>query len=352
MGRGNALSALSLEMPGKIPRTEYSAHTHWKLVSAVTGKRVSENSTQTERETASREFTTLWDYGIMWNIYLMHQRYNGRYTKMGHAAYAQGGVDFSDEIQSLFDDPEDVYSFDVEKEFGYGDIASMKTSFDENYDEQARLYPDLVAMTGIYTTCMSGLIELLGWDTLLEAAGLDPKAFGEFTDRYCHWMTPCFEKLAESKSQVVMIHDDIVWTDGAFLHPDFYRKYIFPNYKKMFSPLIEAKKTILYTSDGNYTQFIDDIADSGVSGFVLEPCTDMKYMCEKYGKTHIIVGNADTRILLSGTKDDIENEVKRCISLGKDCPGYFMAVGNHIPANTPVENALWYNEMYEKYSRR
>ena len=32
--------------------------------------------------------------------------------------------------------------------------------------------------------------------------------------------------------------------------------------------------------------------------------------------------------------------------------GYIMAVGNHIPANTPVENALWYNEFYEKYSRR
>jgi hypothetical protein len=29
-----------------------------------------------------------------------------------------------------------------------------------------------------------------------------------------------------------------------------------------------------------------------------------------------------------------------------------MAVGNHIPSNTPVENALYYNEMYEKYSVR
>ena len=33
-------------------------------------------------------------------------------------------------------------------------------------------------------------------------------------------------------------------------------------------------------------------------------------------------------------------------------PGFVMAVGNHIPANTPVDNALWYNECYEKLSRR
>ncbi|MCL2519366.1 MAG: hypothetical protein FWF15_12465 [Oscillospiraceae bacterium] len=40
------------------------------------------------------------------------------------------------------------------------------------------------------------------------------------------------------------------------------------------------------------------------------------------------------------------------MDIGKKYPGFFMAVGNHIPANTPVDNALWYNECYEKMSRR
>ena len=30
-------------------------------------------------------------------------------------------------------------------------------------------------MTGIYTTCMSGAIEILGWDMLLLAAGVDSR---------------------------------------------------------------------------------------------------------------------------------------------------------------------------------
>ena len=29
-----------------------------------------------------------------------------------------------------------------------------------------------------------------------------------------------------------------------------------------------------------------------------------------------------------------------------------MAVGNHIPANTPVENSIYYSEVYEELSRR
>ena len=81
--------------------------------------------------------------------------------------------------------------------------------------------------------------------------------------------------------------------------------------------------------------------------------TDMEYIAEKiWGKTHCFIGNADTRILLNGSKDDIFREVKRCVDIGKKCPGFFMAVGNHIPANTPVENALYYNEVFEQLRSR
>ena len=109
---------------------------------------------------------------------------------------------------------------------------------------------------------------------------------------------------------------------------------------------------MIFTSDGNYTEFIDDIAACGFHGFVLEPTTDMAYIAAKYGKTHAFIGNADTRVLLLGDREDIRREVKRCMDIGKNCPGFFLAVGNHIPANTPVDNALWYNEFYEQMSKR
>jgi uroporphyrinogen-III decarboxylase len=207
-------------------------------------------------------------------------------------------------------------------------------------------------MTGTYTTCISGLIEMFGWDLLLTAAGYDSEGFGRVTNRYADWMMNFFEALADTDIPVVMVHDDITWTSGAFIHPDWYRRYVFPNYKRYFAPLIESGKKIMYTSDGTYTEFVDDIAACGVHGFVMEPTTDMAAMAEKYGKTHVMVGNADTRILLSGTKADIEAEVKRCMDIGKRCPGFFMAVGNHIPSNTPIDSCLWYNEVYEKMSKR
>jgi hypothetical protein len=38
--------------------------------------------------------------------------------------------------------------------------------------------------------------------------------------------------------------------------------------------------------------------------------------------------------------------------LGKSCPGYFIGVTNMIPANTPVGNALYYNQVYETLCQR
>ena len=59
--------------------------------------------------------------------------------------------------------------------------------------------------------------------------------------------------------------------------------------------------------------------------------TDMSQLAESHGKTYFFIGNADARILLSGTRVQIPVEVERRITIGKPCRRYFMAVSNHIP---------------------
>jgi len=350
MSYKNGLAAFNLEMTDKVPRCEYSADTHWELVKKVTGIDVGPSSTPEIQGAASEAFRKKWDYGYAWNTLTYNQIFNGKYTKMGHASYATGGTDYSNDVVELFDDPDDALKLDLFEFYGQRDIATLTKEYNVHYNQGKSA--NYVNMTGIYTTLMSGLLEILGWDMLLVSAGTDTKAFGELTNRYAEWIGQYFKALSLSDCPIVMVHDDITWTSGAFLHPDFYRTFIFPNYKKMFAPLIEKGKKIIYTSDGNYTEFIDDIAACGVNSFVMEPGTDMQYIADKYGKTHSFTGNFDTRILLTGTKEDIETEIKRCMNIGKKYAGFFLAVGNHIPSNTPIDNALYYNDLYEKYSKR
>ena len=352
MSLQDGMAAMRLEFSDRVPRTEYSAESHWKLVSRVTGIDVDHDSPPEKRWDASKAFMRAWNYDMIWNV-LIHSNYMpGKKTTMGHAVYAEGGTDFNTRIQQAFTDPEEALDADPEELYGTVDVKKTTREFNAHYRASVGNFPDAVNMTGVYITCISGLIEMFGWDMLLTALGTDPVRFGEMTNRYCRWAGGFFEALAECEAPIVMVHDDIVWTEGPFVNPAWYRKYVFPNYRKFFAPLLEAGKKILFTSDGTYTAFIDDIAACGAHGFVMEPTTDMALIAERYGKDHVFVGNADTRVLLMGSKEDIYNEVKRCMDIGKKYPGFIMAVGNHIPSNTPVENALWYNECYEKLSRR
>ncbi|HHY82887.1 MAG TPA: hypothetical protein GX505_09460 [Clostridiales bacterium] len=348
----DGMSAINLEMPARVPRTEYSADWHWDLVKRVTGIEVNVFSTPKVQDQARKAFMKEWNYDFIWCTSIGGTIFGDLRTNMGHAIYASEGVDYNSNIYCPFKDPEEVLRFDPWEAYGKRDHQQLVRDFENYYRTNVEFYPDAVNMTGVYVTCISGLIDIFGWEMLLLAAGSDPEAFGKLTERYVSWVQQYYDALGDADVPVVMVHDDIVWTSGPIFHPDWYRKYVFPNYKKLFVPLLDSGKKIIFTSDGTYTMFIDDIADCGVHGFVMEPTTDMAYIAEKYGKTHVFIGNADTRILLNGTREDIYQEVLRCMQIGKNCPGYFMAVGNHIPPNTPVENALYYNEVYEKLSRR
>ena len=259
MSYKDGAAAINLEMPERIPRTEYSAESHWELVKAVTGINVKTNSDLLLKSQARRAFMKAWSYDFCWSTLIGGDEFGTNRSRMGHAIYATDGIDYDARQSKLYKDPEDAFDFDPWILYGYKDKKELVQRFNAHYKANCEDFSDAVNMTGIYVSCMSGLIDIFGWETLLGAAGLDAKGFGEVTNRYACWIEQYFQALALCDAPVVMIHDDIVWTGGAFIHPDWYRQFIFPNYKRLFRPLIENSKKIIFTSDGTYTDFIDDI---------------------------------------------------------------------------------------------
>ena len=352
MSYADGWAALNLEMPARIPRTEYSAEGHWELIHAVTGIEVGVESPLELQQRAGADFMRAWNYDFFWSTLISKDEFGAFYTDMGHAEYAAGGVDKRTTVHNLFDDPEDVLRFDPWETLGERDKRAITRRFEAHYQANCAAHDFGVNMTGIYVTLISGFIDLFGWEMLLLAAGIDPVGFGDLANRYASWIQQYFDALAEADVPAVMMHDDIVWSAGPIFKPSWYRSYVFPNYRKFVAPLLESGKKVMFCSDANFNEFIDDIAATGVHGFVFEPMTSLETIVERYGQTHVIIGNVDTRVLLWGDKPRIRIEVERCMALGRNCPGYFLAVGNHIPPNTPVENALYYNEVYEELCRR
>jgi hypothetical protein len=352
MSLEDGMAALRLEMPDTIPRTEYSAHNHWELVNQVIGTEITPETDKEMQRAASSAFIKAWDYGFFHRTSVGASIFGDLQTRLGHAVYAAGGVDFTTERSCPFETPEEVLAFDPWERFGPIDRGAVDRDVRQAYREMLEFAPECVNTGGVYVTLISGFIALFGFEMMFMAAGTDPEGFGRLADRYASWIRQYTEVLAESDIPVILMHDDHVMTSGPYFHPDWYRRYVFPNYRRIFEPILDAGKRLVFNSDGDYTCFIDDIVDAGVHGLIMEPYVDMEHIAERYGRRIAFIGNVDTRALLFGDKAEIEAEVKRCMDIGKQCPGFFLAVGNHIPPNTPVDNALYYEELYRKYRKR
>jgi hypothetical protein len=259
VGYSDAWNALALDMPEKIPRTEYSVTEHWPLIEAVTGIKVDHHSSFEEKLAAGKALMEAWDFGLVWSVLVVNQYFKGPLTDMGHAEWAVGGVDFNDKVTEPFKSPEEVLAYDPMAVHGQLEQSRLVADFNSHYQFLQHYYPDAVHMTGTYVTLFSGLINIFGWNMLLLAGGTDMHRFGNLVLRYESWIKQFFDAYAETDIPIMMVHDDITWSSGPVFPPDWYRQYIFPAYKRLWKPVIESGKKILFTCDGDYSLFLDDL---------------------------------------------------------------------------------------------
>ncbi|MDA0745846.1 MAG: hypothetical protein O2954_04960 [bacterium] len=346
MSYETGIQALNRQTPSRLGHTEYCSN--YALVRAVTGRDPATDPG------AWHAFHNAWDIDLLWttNDGPVPWEKRGRVTDMGHAEFLEHGADRRDRIFCPFGNVEDVLSCDAVEEYGLPDKKELIAYYEQHYRNSQKNHPELVYPGGYYKTIVSGLIQTFGWDLLLEAAADRPR-FERVLDSFFRLSLHHYEAWAETSFEVFISHDDMVWSAGPFMHPDFYRSAIFPRYQKLWQPLRDAGKIVLYCSDGTWTEFVDDIAAAGAHGFIFEPTTSLDYIVEHYGKTHVIVGSkVDCRTLTFSTPEAIRAEIDATLAIAKKCPGFLFAVGNHIPSNVPVDNALYYFDHLHKHWNR
>ena len=339
-------AALNLEWTPRVARTEYVDN--WEVVRHFTGKDPRQDGTAWEECYRALHLDFAWST----NEGPRGWSQRGRTTDMGHAVYMEDGSDFRPIGASPFTTAEEVLSFDAVAEYGRIDFDELVRYYETSYRAaQDRL--DQVVTGGYYNTLVSGAIEAFGWDMLLEAAGTDPQRFGERVLGGIFEQTKHHARAwAATSVEFYMCHDDMVWTQGPFMRPDFYRTFIFPRYRELWAILHAAGKKVLFTSDGTFDMFLDDLIEAGADGFCFEPTNDLETMVRRCGKTHVLVGGADCRTLTFGSKADIERELCAVFAVARDCPGFVFCTGNHFPANIPLENALFYFDLIEQLGKR
>ena len=337
--------AINLRNTGRPAHTEYTIH--YELMERVTGLR-------RDHPDFKQRFAEAWELDFDWltNDGPVPWKDRGRATDMGHAVFLADGSDKREAAFCPFRSVEEALAFDAVEEYKLPNFQELVAYYENLYRTRQTQNPLCVIPGGYYRTIVSGAIEIFGWDMLLVAAAR-PRAFDKVLESIFQLSLHHCKAWAKTSIKVFISHDDMVWSQGAFMRPEFYRSAIFPRYKKLWAVLKDAGKKVLYCSDGQFTEFIDDIAAAGADGFIFEPMTSFEYAVENYGKTHVIVSSkVDCRTLTFGSRDEIKAEIDASLKLGLPCPGWMFAVGNHIAPNVPIENALYFFDYLSKRWKR
>ncbi len=338
MSRKIGMDTICLRPTPRLAHTEYSMEYHTEY-----------------RKKLGKPIAEAWEFDFAWNTNdgPVEWAKLGRVTDMGHAVYAADGSDQRQAQKCPFEDVEEVFEFDPFKEYGIPDHRELVRFYEDNYQWAQAGNPEQVVTGGRYRTVVSGAIAIFGWDMLLEAAGADPARFAKVLERIGAYSIRHAEAWAETSIEAYIQHDDMVWTAGPFMNPKIYRGVIFPLYKRMWEPLRKAGKKVLFCSDGTFDMFMEDVAAAGAEGFIFEPTNNLDWVCERFGKTHCIVGSkADCRTLAMGTWEQVKAEMDATLALAKKCPGFMWAVGNHIPANVSDEMCDKYMDYLRKNWKR
>lgn len=348
MSRQIALDTIWLRPTPRLAHTEYSLGYHKSYIRQKTGRDPSDPATM-------RQFYQLWGIDFIWSTNNgLHADWaqRGRATDMGHAVYAEDGSDRREPQQSPFETPEEVWAFDPIAEYGLPDFHAQVAAYEDAVQSARRNWPDQLVTGGYYRTIVSGAIAAFGWEMFLMAAA-NRKKIEQVFDRFFQFTLHHMRAWAQTSVEVIIQHDDFVWTQGAFLHPDLYRKVIIPRYAELWKPLKAAGKKVLFCSDGNFMEFAEEIVAAGADGLIFEPMNDFAWMVERFGDSTVLVGSCvDCRDLAFAPWERVRAAMDRTFALARRCKGMIWAVGNHMPANIPAAMMDRYIEYLQAHWER
>lgn len=233
----------------------------------------------------------------------------------------------------------------------------------EGIAEQAEEYTKnenvALVVSGIGNGFLQMGCQLFGFEPWLMMLASGHKTADDFLERYLKFKISFWDSLLKrigDKVDVVCESDDLGMQNGPWISLNMYRKYIKPKQKALFS-FIKSKtraKTFLH-SCGSIYDFIPDLIEVGID--ILNPIQvsaakmDTKVLKKEFGKDIVFWGGGvDTqRILGRGSRQQVEDEVKRRIHDLAPGGGFVFAAVHNIQSDVPPENIVAMIEALQKH---
>lgn len=201
--------------------------------------------------------------------------------------------------------------------------------------------------------------QLFGFERWFSMLALEQKKVEKYLERYLEVKIEYWDKLLEQIGDMVDVvceSDDLGTQNATWISKDMYRLLIKPRQKKLFSFIKQrADVKFFFHSCGSVYDFIPDLIEIGVD--ILNPVQvsaakmDTARLKREFGKDLVFWGGGiDTQeVLPYGTKQEIEDEVKKRIDDLAPGGGFVFATVHNIQEDVPPENIVAMLEALNKY---
>jgi 5-methyltetrahydrofolate--homocysteine methyltransferase len=146
--------------------------------------------------------------------------------------------------------------------------------------------------------------------------------------------------------------DDVAFKTGLFLPPKIMKDMWLPHLKRIIEPALNARKPVMFHSDGKIDDIVPWLIDIGVD--CIQPMdpygVDYREYKKKFGSRVCLAGNIDIEYPLAhGTPEEVEKDVKEHMEVLKPGGGYVACCSHSIVNYIPHENYIAMINAIHKY---
>ncbi len=185
---------------------------------------------------------------------------------------------------------------------------------------------------------------LMGMDNLLVALHEEPDRVQVLLDRVVEYQVVCLKRLLDLGVEVIHIPEDLGTSRDLVMSPAMFRRFFMPAYERCFEEVRRRKVMIDFHTDGAIERIIPDLIGLGIT--VLNPievtANDQRRAREMIRGKLTALGGINSKIIHTGTVDDVRREVRRAFALWKPGGGW-IAAPDQVLTGAPTDNvtALW-----------
>ncbi len=215
------------------------------------------------------------------------------------------------------------------------------------FEEARSQMPDGMGIIGQYGDIFTVAWEMMGFESFAIAMIEQPDLVDAIFTRVAELILSMFDTMADMDwVGALWFSDDIAYSSGLMVRPDFLRRLFFPCLKHIGDLARRRKIPFIYHTDGVLWSVMDDIIDSGVNGLhPIEPKSmDIIEVQRRYGSRLSLCGGVELDLLSRGTPDEVRELVRKYIEDLGPSGGWCAGSSNSIPDYASVEN---YQAMVE-----